>query len=269
MSQDHLEIFFGAIRSAGGFNNNPSAYAFRSAYKKLLVHAEFKISRNGNCLPLDDIRILHTSQPKYIETINNTSQKAKLLSENELESTEIEYFDHDYVFSPNLSDFSEMIVVYIAGFVVRKLKKNILCELCCKALENNSAEHSVGANLILTKDRGGLYMPSEDIITICKYTEKLFRNHLHVLGVGEISKPKAILKLTLKVFRMCAEKNVFEQLTAHSTENCINNNHLHLLIKATVDAYLKVRIHHECKKIAIPTKNIRNKYTKLILFQGQ
>ena len=33
MSQDHLELFFGAVRAAGGWNNNPTALQFRSAYK--------------------------------------------------------------------------------------------------------------------------------------------------------------------------------------------------------------------------------------------
>ena len=30
-SQDHLELFFGAIRSSGGFNNNPTAQQFTAA----------------------------------------------------------------------------------------------------------------------------------------------------------------------------------------------------------------------------------------------
>lgn len=33
-SQDHIELFFGKIRSLGGFNNNPNARQFKSAYKK-------------------------------------------------------------------------------------------------------------------------------------------------------------------------------------------------------------------------------------------
>jgi len=34
MSQDHIEMLFSAIRSRGGFNNNPSAAQFEAAYKK-------------------------------------------------------------------------------------------------------------------------------------------------------------------------------------------------------------------------------------------
>lgn len=33
LSQDHLEIFFSAMRSRGDFNNNPNAVQFRAAYK--------------------------------------------------------------------------------------------------------------------------------------------------------------------------------------------------------------------------------------------
>jgi len=47
MSQDHLELFFGAVRSAGGFNNNPTAQQFTAAYKRLLMRSSIK-APNGN-----------------------------------------------------------------------------------------------------------------------------------------------------------------------------------------------------------------------------
>jgi len=52
-SQDHIELFFGKIRSLFGFNNNPSATQFCSAYRKLLVHNEIDDVLRGNCLPLE------------------------------------------------------------------------------------------------------------------------------------------------------------------------------------------------------------------------
>jgi hypothetical protein len=42
LSQDYLEKFFSAIRSREGFNNNPNALQFKSAYKRLLVRHEIK-----------------------------------------------------------------------------------------------------------------------------------------------------------------------------------------------------------------------------------
>lgn len=34
ISQDHIEMFFSAIRSKGGYNNNPTAKQFEDAYKR-------------------------------------------------------------------------------------------------------------------------------------------------------------------------------------------------------------------------------------------
>ena len=39
MSQDHLELFFGAVRAAGRCNNNPTVQHFVAAYKRLLLHS--------------------------------------------------------------------------------------------------------------------------------------------------------------------------------------------------------------------------------------
>ncbi|KAK0074997.1 hypothetical protein PV325_007516, partial [Microctonus aethiopoides] len=47
-----------AIACRGGFNNNPNAFQFRSAYKRLLIRHELREFENGNCL-FDGIDILH------------------------------------------------------------------------------------------------------------------------------------------------------------------------------------------------------------------
>jgi len=59
-SQDHLEIFFSAVRSCGGHNNNPTARQFESAYKRL-IHCEVIGSQNANCLDQSPISILIVS----------------------------------------------------------------------------------------------------------------------------------------------------------------------------------------------------------------
>jgi hypothetical protein len=48
-SQDHLELFFCALRSRFGANNNPTARQFQHAYRRLLIHQEIR-GMNGNCL---------------------------------------------------------------------------------------------------------------------------------------------------------------------------------------------------------------------------
>lgn len=64
ISQDHIEMLFSAIRSRGGFNNNPTAAQFEAAYKRLLVHSELSITKNANCSAQDNTTILHVSSHK-------------------------------------------------------------------------------------------------------------------------------------------------------------------------------------------------------------
>ncbi|KAK2168874.1 hypothetical protein LSH36_13g00005, partial [Paralvinella palmiformis] len=43
LSQDHLELFFSAVRHFGDWNNNPSAMQFTSAFRSLFNHADVSI----------------------------------------------------------------------------------------------------------------------------------------------------------------------------------------------------------------------------------
>ncbi|CAL1295611.1 unnamed protein product [Larinioides sclopetarius] len=57
--KDHIELFFSAVRSKGGFNNNPTAKQFKAAYVRLLCHQQIMSSEQSNCLPLDDTHFLN------------------------------------------------------------------------------------------------------------------------------------------------------------------------------------------------------------------
>lgn len=57
MSQDHLELFFSAVRAAGGWNNNPTSRQFKSSYKQLLMRHNLK-GGHSNCIAQDSTEIL-------------------------------------------------------------------------------------------------------------------------------------------------------------------------------------------------------------------
>ncbi|KAJ4936678.1 hypothetical protein JOQ06_001265, partial [Pogonophryne albipinna] len=57
LSQDHLVLFFSAVRARGGFGNNPTARQFTAAYKRLLVNLQVR-SGTGNCILRDNTSIL-------------------------------------------------------------------------------------------------------------------------------------------------------------------------------------------------------------------
>jgi len=104
ISQDHLELFFGTIRAQGGYNNNPTARQFQSAYKKLVIRVNDIGSFNtGNCIPLENIDILNYSSSDPIKVINLSSNNYNgkfdlILSEQDkLENDAVESYinDHD------------------------------------------------------------------------------------------------------------------------------------------------------------------------------
>lgn len=188
-SQDHLELFFGAIRSMGGFNNNPSAKQFRVAYKKLLIHAEFKVAE-GNCIPLEDIHILNLSEKsKYVDKINNSLAKYRMLEELE-KVTQQEYLnndDHSYMNDPGqLTEYVEEVIYYISGFVVKNLQKQIVCEDCLTALKGTKK-----VSLTSFKDKGEytLVMTS---ITYANYVKKICVNLWHGHPLQQTYKQRCI-----------------------------------------------------------------------------
>ena len=68
MSQDHLELFFSAVRACGGWNNNPTTRQFVAAYKQLLMRHNIEGGR-GNCTPQDDTEILNSVQDISMKSI--------------------------------------------------------------------------------------------------------------------------------------------------------------------------------------------------------
>lgn len=150
MSQDHIELFFNAIRARSGWCVNPTPRHFSAAYKKLLMHHCVK-SSGGNVESVDKTAILFTTRVpvcKFEDTlpnndtlsISNDRKFKELLND---ENTNIkednitclpdfdidhnreiqkELYDIGLEMPPNyfvLSEFSENAVALVAGYVIR------------------------------------------------------------------------------------------------------------------------------------------------------
>lgn len=109
------------------------------SYKKLLLHADISDS-SGNCRVLDTTSILTVSS-------GGASKKDSILQQVDLYDVRkhnIHYHqyiesmqDHNYdVLSKEISltDYSENVVSYIAGYVIRMMKKTVHCEECLSLL---------------------------------------------------------------------------------------------------------------------------------------
>lgn len=259
LSQDHLEMFFSAIRSRGGFNNNPSCLQFMSAYKKLLVRHQVKSSNNANCTAIDATTILHVS-------CNTASKSTDLIIENEniIESELIVEHDHDYFSTViHLTPLVEDITVYIAGFVVKKVSQSITCAFCCRQLVADTETNSF---LLKHLNRGKLVNPSLSVINICQYLERSLREQKSNLFSKLNIKDYFIIK-TIKNVDAFSDSTMIE----HIMEQNFLDNHRVQLIKLISSVFLKLRLHHEAKVTSLEKEkaHIRQKYTKLILFANQ
>ena len=147
-SQDHLELFFNAIRRACGWNNNPTTVQFLHIYKRMLMRAGVEPSSYGNCVSF---------------------------AEDEEDETPID--DSGVSHDMSLSRFVVNVVAYVAGFVVRKTLPRLPCTECRCALVSTSVEDidPVERHLLTLKNNGGLVVPSKDVIDLLKIVENCYR----------------------------------------------------------------------------------------------
>lgn len=175
----------------------------------------------------------------------------------------------------NLSLFVENIVVYIAGFVGKKLSQKFDCEDCVSALRTLDSEYiqlRPDFSLILEKDRGGLFKPSEDLIVVCKIAERVIRLE-EMNGILKLNSKK----ISLLVKRECIGRGVFHNLHRYDSVSLrkasfvIDMTHKSHLINSICDLYNKTRLHYIAKTYTLNQKPLtnRNIKRKVTQFRGE
>jgi hypothetical protein len=231
MSQDHIELFFSAIRARGGFNNNPTARQFAAAYTRLLVRHEVKVS-TGNCIPLDSVPVLHVTnrRPKVdSEDVLSLVRKFDLAERSHPLAT-----DHDYDDVPNfigLTLYEENVVTYIAGFVVRKMVKRITCEECKEALYVRERPTHSRYDLVALKNNGGLIYVSEDVADLCNVAEKCVKRWKKATGDNPSTALSIGKALCCAAFSDAIDRHLFSSLDEHMFNCEVDDNHVGHLIR--------------------------------------
>lgn len=249
-----IETFFSSVRQRRGFNNNPSCKQFKSAYKKLLDHSEISDSQYGNCVAILDSTKMSVVNvgPDFI--INNNN-------EEELHTVEQ---DHDYKqFLSRLSPFLNEVTSYIAGFVVKKFLKKVVCNVCYPFLIDCS-NHNL--KLIMEKDRNNaLIKPSRDVVEICQEAERIFR--FYNVFLPNINH-KMFNKIKHKIYQ---KPNIFDELNVQCKGQQLFNTHRDQIISLAILTYLYRYSFSPCcwvnrKKNSI---SMRKKFTKIVLFRNE
>lgn len=173
--------------------------------------------------------------------------------------------DHNYL--PNatdISEFSENVIEYIAGYIVKQLRKTLHCEECIDALIDKNHKQN---NLICVKNEGGLIQPAKIVIAICIKCEKIIRHVLHV-NDNMLSNKLFDMYLTNNILQSFININVFEMLQEHSHDQSPLENHVVHLIRAIIQKYVKIRLHYLALNSRNKGINKRHLFNKIVLFKG-
>ena len=292
LSQDHIELFFGAVRSSCGSNNNPTVRQFIAAYKRLFMRHNVQ-GGLGNVTVQDPTQMLAVTtdsikvQDMQLDTLDMSVARMYCLSAE----LQLPITDHSYAADTSvpsrafLSEYKQAVVVYIAGYVVRMVKKKIKCSDCQFALlsptpcpaQLSPPHHpdqqlggSIGQQFVSFKSRGGLVMPSNSVVKVCEATEKCFQRMQATLG-EKLPQTVSIVPTICTVVLQEVGLQSFSSLQDHMFDTNPENNHIFNLIKCISRSYCTIRMHHLAKQktAEVAGTKVRKQLTKLVLFKGQ
>ena len=156
-------------------------------------------------------------------------------------------------------------IVYISGFVVRKILRIISCSECRGSLVTNAVPSAFDQSyhLLSLRNQGGLMIPSEGTVKVVRTAERFIRQS----PSGQAVKVPLIQHF---VRAEIGSEDVF-RLGEHidDTQFGIDNHH-YLLMQHVVSVFHKLRMHHEAKLLTLKLQsgNTRKKLCKTVLFQG-
>ncbi|KAL3212129.1 hypothetical protein MRX96_000772 [Rhipicephalus microplus] len=245
LSQDHIELFFAAVRSKEGWNNNPTVSQFVAAYKRLVTHNQVKGGRR-NCESLDNTRILYVS--------------SQFCSNDELDmATAKRSGTQDLMQGRDLPDERELDVI------VEDLPALMLLGHHCRDTWFGTPEQ---------KKPWRFSKPSSSTTYICQLTEKAVRLQEKVHD-GGLPKKNAADTVTAKVMAelsgVLSTNKLYPELHGHMFESAVDSNHFVRLVKCVIGCYVKIRMQHAAKQATakITGPNIRKRLAKLIIFSHQ
>lgn len=148
--------------------------------------------------------------------------------------------EHDYTDAPDfghLSHYKTAAVGYIAGFVVKMVRKIIHCPNCVAALINTDPQTSNFNLLVKHKTNGGLIEASASVFEICQCTECCLLRML-LSTQGKLPQSQHIVPaIQSVVLEEVIQKGVFSSLEQHMFDSSPDSNHLFQQIKHVSQCY--------------------------------
>lgn len=227
----------------GGWNNNPNVVQFRSAFRKLISHcgAESDVGRTGNVTAQEEIDMIQTGSDCVDPFVDSS-----WADENALAVT-----------------ISGNSIVYISGYIVRKLLPTLSCDTCRQSLVSTtttSIKYQHLYTLLEVKNNGGLVRASDGVISLLLVADRYFR----------ISDKPHYIECVRYTLSNLNSNDVLD-LGIHITDTSTGiSNHYTAMVRAILLKFFNLRQHHVAKlhSIRLQGPSIRHNSTKLTLFRG-
>jgi hypothetical protein len=277
MSQDHIELFFGAIRLRNDCSFNPTPRQFRTAYRRLLVHAGRSISpTNGNCVA-GDITCVPTVAWRTAASASDVDNIKSVVSSSVDLGEDFE-MPHTCGCIVKNCKMCCAILAYIAGYHIRAAAKRLPCADCVSALYHSSDDPCSHVSLIHVKNfvsfdksnynctSKGLTVPSGSVMKIILESERQVRDYRL-----NLSNKNLLHTLTNNTMKQLAGVELFPTLISHMYDADGIDSHYWLLIKTIVKNFIVCRIKKMCKDIQQKSKNLGlgNKLQRTRIFMNK
>lgn len=158
--------------------------------------------------------------------------------------------------------FIENVIIYISGFIMRKLMDKESCTYCFTFLKEN--KERVSCELVNFRQLGGLVYPIFDIVTIVHITNQALDSALAKDSLCNVLKNSVPLTNEIVSEIFVSESKLLEEIAMHDEHHRLN------MIKTIVFSFISIKGKHLCRTTNIETSTfIRHKNTKEILFKHE
>ncbi|KYQ53533.1 hypothetical protein ALC60_00059, partial [Trachymyrmex zeteki] len=162
-----------------------------------------------------------------------------------------------------ISEFAKNIVVYISGFICKKLNDKLKCQECLSKLTMQKENSSY--SFIQFKNDPNLIYPSHDVVFLCTETETIIQRNIQANILLNSSIKNTILNEVLVVVKT---REVFQGVHEKQHTHSISENYELQLIKEIILKYIDLRLRYSCKQMSAKDST-RNYFKKIVIFKGQ
>lgn len=260
LSQDHIEMLFGRIRSMNGHNDNPNAVQYQSAYRKLLFNCDIGISSSSNVAIIgctSNVLTVSSRREKLYDDLCGDVVLPEQSPDNEIFDDDLnglEELERNIYLTDNIHMAG---ITFVANAIENRILtcNNISCESCIEMLQTD--ERVDALSCVNTDGR----RPGKSTVQLCKLTDTAIKIH-----ANDSSKSTFKQKIYIYVLNNLNMSNVY----VSGGENH-DVEHKNYVIKHVIDEYTRIKCIYLAKLNTLNMRKnfLRNKFRKILHFTGQ